>query len=1291
MTLSSFGDTPKVSGRIRFHVACGALALAALLLAPGTRSVAHAMSEANPDAAMLRFPDIGPNGIVFSYANDLWVVGRDGGVALPLASPPGAELFPKWNSDGTSIAFVGNYDGNQDLYVIPAAGGVPTRVTHHPASEVLSDFTADNRLVFATSGLAGLGRQQQLFSVPASGGLPTRLPVPYGASGAISPDGTWLAYTPHTTDFRTWKRYRGGMATDIWLFNLRDNSARRMTDWEGTDTTPMWVGSVIYYLSDDGPQHRQNIWRFDPATSERTQITNFDDFDIKWPSAGPGPSGGGEIVFQHGSALRVLDIPTGSVRQVKVAIPGDRPRLRTRTVDAARMAREWSVSPSAKRAAVSARGDIWTAPAEHGSPRNLTRTSGAYERSPAWSPDGRWIAYLSDASGEYEFHLVQSDGKEEPRRITFDGAVFRYGATWSPDSRHFVFTDKTGSMWLFTLGEGESQGTMKLVDKDPLVSGGSSPSWTQDSRWLAYQRANELSQLSHIRIYSVESGETRQVTSGVFSDQNPVFDRKGEWLYFSSNRAWESPSYADLDQSFIYAGTEVLLAVPLRKDIASPFNPKSDEESWKDAKKEDGEKSDDKKKDENGEKKEGDESPSDADDVKPADKPTPKPGEKSQEKSDKGEATVEDDGISGTWDLSIFGVPEAQGPLNSTATITRGPGGKLGGSISSPMGDAQITDGSFDRATGALSITFVTPEGSSGTITATVTGEAMKGSFTLGTGVAGEISGTRTAKAAPATAEAEGDAGKEEKGKKKEVKPVIIDFDRFENRAILLPLRRGTIGQLGVNEGGSLLFVRRGSRGADEGPAAIKIFDPSDDKREEKQVTTGGGFDLTADGKKLLVGTSIFPASAAASGKPLVTAGMNVAIEPRAEWAQIFDDSWRIMRDFFYEPTMHGVDWKAVGDRYRATLADCSSREDVAYVISEMISELNVGHAYYRPGESEGGPSVGVALLGADFELVNEGGVSAYRISAIHEGAPWDADARGPLSQPGIDVKVGDFLLAVNGVPVDSSKDPWAAFVGLGERPVTLTVSATPTIDDEARDVIVTTVGSEGSLRFRAWIEAKRRYVEEKTNGQVGYIYVPDTGVNGQNELFRQFFGQLRKPALIIDERWNGGGQIPTRFIELLNRPLTNSWARRDGEDWRWPPDSHQGPKCMLINGLAGSGGDAFPHYFKQAKLGKLIGTRTWGGLVGISGNPGLVDGAALNVPTFGFYDNDGTWGIEGHGVDPDIEVIDDPSKMVSGGDPQLDAAIELMLGELRDNPFEWPTRPASPNRSGMGIPDSDR
>jgi tricorn protease len=690
----------------------------------------------------------------------------------------------------------------------------------------------------------------------------------------------------------------------------------------------------------------------------------------------------------------------------------------------------------------------------------------------------------------------------------------------------------------------------------------------------------------------------------------------------------------------------VLIAAPLRADVELPWAPKSDEEEW------DG-------KDEEEEDEE--------EDVEPDD-----------EEGEDAEPETEDDGVSGIWEGTLTGAEMPPG-MEFTLILLLGADGNLEGTITVPMGSGEV-EGTYDETSGEISGTITTEEGDMLDFTGRITGESITMTVSM-QGQSIEVKGSRTSIGVD-----EDDLA--DKGDDEAAEIVEIDIEGFEERCFQLPVGAGRFGNLAVNNKNQLLYARFGAGGTT--PPSIMLFDIDDEKKQEKSVAKGSGsFEISGDGKKLLVirgsGVQIQNASAGAMGKSVSTNGMHVPINPREEWSQLVLEAWRLERDFFYVDNMHGVDWPAVREQYMAMLDDCITRDDVSYVIRELIAELNVGHAYYSGGDVESQPNVGVGLLGVDWAMEN----GAYQIGSIYEGAVWDVDARSPLR--GLDVSAGDYVLAVNGVPLDTRRDPWSAFVGTAGRAITITVSESPVMDENARDVVVKPISSEGNLRYRAWIEANRRYVAEQTDGQVGYVYVPNTGVDGQNDLYRQTIGQLYTPALIIDERWNGGGQIPTRFIEMLNRPITNYWARRDTKDWAWPPDGHRGPKCMMINGLAGSGGDMFPFLFKQAGLGQLVGMRTWGGLVGLSGNPGLIDGGRVTVPTFGFYEKDGTWGIEGHGVDPDIEVIDDPALMIDGGDPQLDAAIALMLQELNTNPYQPPQRPSPPDRSGMGIQDMDR
>lgn len=1200
-------------------------------------------------AGMLRFPDVSKTHIVFSYANDLWMVPRSGGVASPLASPAGSERFPRFSPDGQSVAFVGNYEGDTDLYTLSIHGGFAERVTHHPANETLSDWLPNGDLLFYANGLAGLGRQAQVFTVPATGGMPNALPMPYGTVSSLHSNGKLLAYTPRSRDGRTWKRYRGGLATDLWLFNLEDNGSEKITDWEGTDTQPMWFGDNLYYLSDAGKDNRINLWVYDRVKKQHRQLTRYTDNDIKWPSMGPGSTGKGEIVFQLGHDLVLFNLEKERARNVEVFVPGERSNLRPRQVDASDFIAGWDVSPSGKRAVVEARGDIWTLAAENGVPRNLTHTGGTAERSPTWSPDGRWVAYFSDASGEYEVHITQSDGKGETKAITDDRGLFKLGISWAPDSQSLIYLDCGGNLWHTDLEAGNSS----LVDKSPFgfwQGSISSTSWSSDSRWIAYDRSTMESAQTALFLYDTTDKTAHQVTSGFFSDGSPAFDRAGEYLYYTSSRRF-SPSYSDIDSSFIYENSQVLLAVPLLAESDRLWAPENEEVTWEEESEET---------DEEGE--EGEE------------------GEEEGEGEEETEESQADDGLSGTWEGTLTGGPLPPDGVSLSLNISLQDDGSITGNITTPMGTAEIVSGSYDKDSGALNMTMTADEGFSVSVSVTIVDGTATGTVDVpDQGLSLAVTMTRT------STPGGGDGEDEESDETAE--EVLIDLEGFEARAIQLPVSPGTFYNLNVNHKNQLLYLRGGNNGG------IKLFDLEDDSKSEKTVGGGGWFSMSADGKKLLIprggGASMQDASAGSTGTAISTAGMRMLVDPSVEWPQLYTDAWRLFRDFFYDPNMHGVDWQNVHDHYAAMIPFCASREDLTYIIGEMIAEANVGHAYLQSNGdgSAPGPRVGVGMLGVDWSLEN----GAYRINKILRGAAWDSDALGPLSMPGVDVSEGDYLLAVNGIDVDTTKDPWYPFLGLVDKEVMLTVSTEPTRGENDRDVLVKTIPSEGNLRYRAWIEGNRKRVEEESGGRLGYIYVPDTGVNGQNNLFRQFYGQILKDGLIIDERWNGGGQIPTRFVELLNRPATNYWATRGENDMHWPPDSHQGPKCMLINEDAGSGGDAFPAYFKRAGLGKLIGRRTWGGLVGISGNPQLIDGGAISIPTFAYYDTDGTWGIEGHGVDPDIEVMDDPSLMVDGGDPQLAAAIAHMMEELETNPYVAPKRPAYPDRSGIGVTEEDK
>ena len=1114
--MSSWGKS------VRYVLALTAVVFASAFL------LASAASAVEPHAGMIRYPDLSDEHIVFRYANDVWLAPRGGGMARPLASPPGGESVPKFSPDGETIAFMGNYDGDTDIYTLPIEGGIPYRVTHHPATEFLSDWTADGRLIYSAWGYGSHPHSSELYTVSVEGGLPEKLPVPWGFVGRISPDGNWLAYTPYqAAEFSTWKRYMGGRQSDIWLFHLTDHVSKKITDWGGNDAYPMWHGDSIYYVSDAGSNHRMNVWVYNTVTDERRQVTRHGDYDVKWPSIGPGAAGEGEIIYQLGSELRILNLESEQSRVVRITIPGDRPRVRPQTFDAAGFISGGDISSTGKRLCLEARGDVWSLPAEKGTPQNFTRTSGTAERNPVWSPDGKWIAFLSDETGEYELYVMQSDGREEPKQLTDMEVGFPNTPTWSPDSEKIAFWDQTGQLYVTDVESERTRRAHRTMDAD-----GQWISWSSDSNWIVFTDRNQPWTPSAVWLYDYEEDEAHQVTRGQYADTWPTFDREGKYLYFASQRDFGEEIRADYGWSWVYASTDRLYAVALQDTTPSPFLPEIDVEEWEDE--------------------------DEADDA-------------------------EDEG------------------------------------------------------------------------------------------------------------EEEDDAEEEAE---EEAELIAIDLDGFEARAIQLPVEPGGFWQLQVNASGQLLYLRR----EQGGPGTLQIFDISEgDETEEKTVLSGvAEFHISGDGNKLVAANpmgslAIVDAAADQSWDETVsTAGMEVVIDPREEWAQILRDAWRIERDYFYDPGMHGVDWEGVYRHYSQLVNDCTSRADLSFVIGEMIAELNVGHAYYFGGDVEPTPSVSVGMLGCSFELEN----GAYRVGTIYEGGPLEPEARSPLTESGIDVAEGDYLLAVNGVPVDTDRDPWAAFQGLAGRVVTLTVSERPRMDDEARDVVIELIdeGRQRDLVYRHWIEQNRRYIDERSDGRIGYIYVPDTGGFGRRELFRQFTSQYARDALIVDERWNGGGNDPRPFVDLLHKPMSSFWATRNIDKLQPDPAyAHYGPKCLLINESAGSGGDNFPYLFRELGAGPLIGTRTWGGLVGLSGNPGLIDGGYASVPTFAFVNKDGTWGIEGHGVDPDIEVVADPALMVDGSDPQIDRAIEAMLAALDKKPVRFPPKPEYPDRSGMGIREEDK
>ena len=1080
--------------------------------------LAAASTSTAVDANMLRYPDVSENHIAFVYAGDIWLVAKEGGTASRLSSPPGEEQFPKFSPDGASIAFSANYDGNTDVYVIPAIGGTPHRVTYHPGADRMVDWSPDGtKLLFASRRTSGLPRFNQLWTVSAEGGLPERLPMPYGEFGALAPEGDRIAYSPKDRGFRTWKRYRGGAAPEVWLFDLETLESQNLSSSDANDAYPMWHGETLYFLSDRGPAMRSNIWAADTATGELRQVTNFTDFDITFPSIGPS-----EMVFQAGGRLYLMGLDNERWAEVEVEIVTDLANLRPRLINVSDRIQGADISPSGKRAVVYARGELFSVPAKYGVVQNLTRTSGAAERTPAWSPDGKHIAYWSDAGGEYELYLMPAVGGEATKLTDF-GPGFRYRPQWSPDSTKIAFIDNTQTIRIFDL-ESKASATVDtgLWMLHPGLNG-FDVSWSSDSRWVAYSRGLETGNEA-VFLYDTVNGSSHQLTSGYYSDYGPAFDPDGKYLYYYSNRTLE-PIYSDMDATWVYPNATNIVAAALRADVPSPLAPRNDEEKVEEEK------------------------PADAEVTADDEKKKPKKGKKGKKGDDE-----------------------------------------------------------------------------------------------------------------------------PEKPKEKKPEPVKIDIEGFENRVVILPPEAGNFGNLAAVSG-KVIFQRMPRSGSSDENRPIMFYDL--EEREEKTILDNAtGFVIAAGGKKMLAGqrntlaiVDIKPGQkfggSGDKNTKLDTSKLEMTLDPRAEWQQLFTEVWRTYRDYFYDASLHGLDWGHLREHYGALLDDAVTRWDVNFVMGELIAEINASHTYVGGGDTERAPRRPVGLLGADWELDN----GEYRIARIIRGAKWDSgDVRSPLAEPGVEIGEGDYVLAVNGVPVDASREPYAAFEGLAEQTVALTVNSEPTMDG-SREVLVETISNETELRYREWIEANRQWVHEASGGKVGYVHVPNTSVSGQTELVRQLSSQHTLPGLIIDERFNAGGQLPDRFIEKVNRQMVTRIFMRHGATRTHPAISHYGAKAMIINGRAGSGGDAFPFFFKELKVGPIIGTRTWGGLIGPAVGHQLIDGGRYTAPPGRLFGPNGEWFPEGIGVTPDIEVVDDPTDLAKGHDPQLQAAVDAVLAELEENP----------------------
>ena len=1067
-----------------------ALILAALVL--------PAPAAAQEAGALLRFPDVHEDLIVFVYGEDIWSVPLEGGTASRLTIHDGEERYPRFSPDGRLIAFTGQYDGNSDVYVMNRHGGEISRVTFHPGTdEVVGWHPTQGKIIFSSTRHS-FNRFSRLFLIAPDGTGLEELILYEAARGSFSPDGTRIAYNRVAREHRTWKRYQGGLAQEIYLYDFATQEETNLTQFPGTDRVPMWIGDLICFSSDrDGVL---NLYAYNTGTGETEQLTRHADFDIRRPS-----QGGDSIVYELGGNIRQLDIRSRQDRRVPISVQTDLPETRPYRKRVDGYVTGFDVSPTGQRALVMARGEVFTVPKKDGPTRNLTRSSGARDKDAAWSPDGKTIAYLSDSTGEYEIHLVDPQGRTEAVRLTKHKDGYRHTLRWSPDSRKIAFTDQTlrcytldvNSKKIAEVDRAEFENVDVALDFKPIHDF----AWSPDSRFLAYSKL-DLDLVYKVYIYALETGEVHCVSQGIFNDFGPEFSRDGRFLFFVSNRRFD-PTFCDFEWELVYKDAAGIYAVALQKD-GGPLLPfKSDEE------------------------------------------------------------------------------PEGGG------------------------------EGSGEPEAGA---------------------------------------------------------------------PMTIDFDGLAERIEALPLPPGNY--RGLKAGKDTLFYLNGEDGdynrfEYRGPGAQDLFGFSFSGRSPHTVITGvSGFKLSADGSTLIYrrgrSLGLIPSTARDSqGSSLSLSGLTMWFEPLEEWKQIFHEAWRMERDMYYEPDMHGVEWEAMRDKYGSLLPFVSCRQDLRFLIGELIGELNTSHTYISGGDLlRRADRVNVGMLGTDWEI--DSANRRYRMKKIYRVADYSRGIYPPLARPGMNLKDGDYLLAVNGEQVTAGRNIYSYFQGLAGHQVTLLVNGAPS-SSGAREIVVQPLGGEYTLRYLDWVEHNRLEAEKASNGLIGYIHLPDTYLGSSLEFPKYFYAQMRKKGLIIDGRFNGGGLDPDIFLRRLNKPLHAFWTRRYSADQTIPDFMTTAHMVCLTNRQAGSGGDMLPMEFKKLGLGPVIGTRSWGGLVGVSTTISLIDGGGLTTPDYRIYDTDGSWIVENMGVSPDIAVDLTSAEVARGHDAQLVKAIEVLMEKIEADPRPWP------------------
>ncbi len=1072
------------------------------------------------ESRLLRNPTISANHISFAYAGDIWLADTDGSKARRVTTFPGVESEPHFSPDGQQIAFTGEYDGNTDVFVVPVAGGNPTRLTWHPGADLVRGWTEDGKILFASGRTrVPYPLADQLWTVKVDGSMPERFVVPRAINGKFSPDSKNFVFEeifPWESEFRN---YRGGQNTALRIMDLQSYEVEKLPWEDSRDMDPVWIDEHIYFLSDR--DHGMNVWDYDTQSKSVKQLTFFKEFDCKNLEGG-----NGTLIFENGGYLHTMRPQDKEPKKLTIEVIGDFPWARSHWSKIEDYVDYLSLSPTGKRVAISARGDVFTLPADKGSVRNLTNSPSVADRNVAWSPDGEHISWFSDEGGEYQLVISDQFGKAQ-RKIKIENPTFYYHPSWSPDSKYLSFYNENRTLLIADV----ASGTITEVDNEGfahpqhVIYG----EWAPDSKWMAYTKrlSNEY---AAIFIYSLEQKKSFQLTDGMADCQMPAWDASGKYIYFTASTDYGlNVGWLDMSSYDHPIKRAIYLAV-LSKDDPSPLAPQSDDEAVG--------------------------------------------------KEEKAEAKQE------------------------------------------------------------------------------------------------------------AKEEKKKKAGLEELPEDKKV-TVKIDVDNLQQRIVALPVPVKSYMQLKAAKEGVILYTENIP---EEDGLTLHRF--SLEEREAEKITDGVlDFEISADKTKYLyIASGNQYVVSDPYGKPdpgkesLAISNIEVKVDPAAEWKQIFREAWRFQRDYFYVDNVHGLDLDWAYKTYAAWIEHVKHRSDLNYVLDIFGGETSIGHSFVGGGDYPDVDRVPVGLLGADYTVEN----NRYRIKKIYTGESWNPQVKAPLSAPGINVKEGDYLLAVNGVELDASQNLYAAFDQLANKQIFITVNSSPSMEG-AREMTVVPVSNEYQLRQQDWVEGNRRKVDELSDGQLAYVWLPNTAEGGYTNFNRYYFAQKDKKGAVIDERFNQGGSIADYIVDLLSRDLMGYFNNPigDRQPFTAPNGGIFGPKVMIINEMAGSGGDMMPYMFKMREIGPLVGTKTWGGLVGIWDVPNLIDNGSITAPRGGFYNVEGEWDVENKGVAPDIEVEQNAKLVIEGHDPQLEKAVEVALDLLKDQEVKLLPQPADPVR--VVRPEAER